>query len=154
MQVWNVLHTACWKYRTQKMAICTPPRNLGCIFATKARMDNRKKNLLNSNISPTSSQYGGLRPTSGWDRFVTLGHPGKFQRVSRPLFRYCSDIAQRKPTKLCTIFGHLLHWYTIYTFLGALAPWQNFARCKIHLVSKSCILLHFQCYCMTLSSGR
>jgi len=26
---------------------------LGYIFATKARIDNRKKNLLNSNISPT-----------------------------------------------------------------------------------------------------
>ena len=24
-----------------------------------------------------------LRPTSGWDRFTSLGHPGKFQRVSR-----------------------------------------------------------------------
>jgi len=29
-----------------------------------------------------SSQYGELRPTSGWDRFVSLGHPSKFQRVS------------------------------------------------------------------------
>jgi len=30
-----------------------------------------------------SSQYGELRPTSGWDRFVSLGHPSKFQRLSR-----------------------------------------------------------------------
>ena len=29
------------------------------------------------------SHYGELRPTSGWDRFVSLGHPSKFQRVSR-----------------------------------------------------------------------
>jgi len=28
-------------------------------------------------------QYGELRPTSGWDRFVSLGHPSKFQRISR-----------------------------------------------------------------------
>jgi len=41
------------------------------------------KNLLNSNISPMSSQYGELRPTSGWGQFVSLGHPSKFQRVSR-----------------------------------------------------------------------
>jgi len=27
--------------------------------------------------------------------------------------RYCSDVAQRKPTKLCTMFGRLLGWYTI-----------------------------------------
>jgi len=31
-----------------------------------------------------SSQYGELRPTSGWDHFVSLGHSNKFQRVSRP----------------------------------------------------------------------
>jgi len=42
-----------------------------------------EKNLLDSNISPTSSQYGELRTTSGWDRFGCLGHPSKFQRVSR-----------------------------------------------------------------------
>jgi len=30
-----------------------------------------------------SLQYGELRPTRGWDRFVSLGHPNKFQRVSR-----------------------------------------------------------------------
>jgi len=29
-----------------------------------------------------SSQYGELRPTGGWDRFVSLGHPSKFQRLS------------------------------------------------------------------------
>ena len=30
-----------------------------------------------------SPQYGELGPTSGWDRFVTLGHPTTFQLVSR-----------------------------------------------------------------------
>ena len=38
------------------------------IFATKARIDNRKKNLLNSDISPTCSHTVvnfGPRPTSG-----------------------------------------------------------------------------------------
>jgi len=29
------------------------------------------------------SQHGELRPTSGWDRFISLGHPAKFQLVSR-----------------------------------------------------------------------
>jgi len=48
----------------------------GCIFATKARIDNRKKNLLSSNTSSTC-------PGNGWDRFGSLGHPCKFQRVSR-----------------------------------------------------------------------
>jgi len=30
-----------------------------------------------------SPQYGELRPTSSWHRFRSLGHPSKFQRVSR-----------------------------------------------------------------------
>jgi len=42
-----------------------------------------KKILLSSNISSTFPQYGKLRSTSGWDRFGSLGHPSKFQRVSR-----------------------------------------------------------------------
>ena len=58
MQVWNVLRAARWQYRTQKIAKNSPSGhhriNLsGYIFATKACIDNRKKNLLNSNISST-----------------------------------------------------------------------------------------------------
>jgi len=30
-----------------------------------------------------SPQYGELQPTNGWDRFGSLGHPSKFQLVSR-----------------------------------------------------------------------
>jgi len=36
--------------------------------------------------------------------------------------RYCTDVAERMSTKLCTIFGSLLRWYTIYTFSLALPP--------------------------------
>jgi len=36
--------------------------------------------------------------------------------------RYCTDVAQRRSTKLCRMFDRLLGWYTIYTFSGALAP--------------------------------
>ena len=41
-----------------------------------------------------SSQYGELRPTNGSDRFRSLGHPCKFQRVSRLgsiTARHCSS---------------------------------------------------------------
>jgi len=40
-----------------------------------------QKNLLRSNTSSTCP--GELRPTSSWDRSGSLGHPSKFQRVSR-----------------------------------------------------------------------
>ena len=39
---------------------------------------------INKNLLYISPQYGELRPTSGWDHLVSLGHPCKFQRVSRP----------------------------------------------------------------------
>ena len=42
------------------------------------------KNVLSSSIFVhTSPQYRELRPTSGWDRYGSLRHPCKFQRVSR-----------------------------------------------------------------------
>jgi len=45
---------------------------------------------------------------------------------------------------------HNLGWYTIYTFSGAFAPSRNFAMCKIHFASKSCILLYWLRYCTAL----
>jgi len=53
-----VLHAACCKCRTQKSRLKSPsghhPTTLsGYIFATKACIDNQKKNLLSSNISST-----------------------------------------------------------------------------------------------------
>ena len=49
-----MLHAACWKYRTQKIAISAPSHNfVGCIFTIKACIDNQKKKLLNSNSSST-----------------------------------------------------------------------------------------------------
>jgi len=38
-----------------------------------------KKLVKQQNVLHMSAQYGELRPTSGWDRFVSLEHPIKFQ---------------------------------------------------------------------------
>jgi len=62
MQVWNVLHAAGWKYRTQKSRQKSPSGHYrtylsGCIFATKARIDNRKKILLSSNMSSSTCPH-------------------------------------------------------------------------------------------------
>ena len=84
MQVWKVLHAARCKCRTQKSRQKSPsghhPTTLSAyIFATKACIDNPKKNLLSSNISSTCPHnMVNLRPTSGWDRFVSLGTLGNF----------------------------------------------------------------------------
>ena len=55
----------------------------GYIFTTKAHIDNWKKLVKQQYVLHMSPQYGELRPTSGWDRFGSLRHPCKFQRVSR-----------------------------------------------------------------------
>ena len=55
----------------------------GYIFATNAPIDNRKKLVKQQYLLHMFSQYGELRPTNGWDRFGSLGHPCKFQWVSR-----------------------------------------------------------------------
>jgi len=84
MHVWNVLHAARWKYRTRKLrqkSLSVHYRTTlsGSIFASKTWVDNRKKNLLNSNISSTCSH----NMVNGWDLLASLGYPSKFQRVSR-----------------------------------------------------------------------
>jgi len=58
MQIWNLLHAACWKHRTQKSRQKSPSGHHRTtlsvyIFATKARIDSRKKNLLSSMMSST-----------------------------------------------------------------------------------------------------
>jgi len=54
----------------------------GCIFAIKALSTIGKK-FKQQYLFHMSSQYGEHRPTSGWDRLAGLGHPSKFQRLSR-----------------------------------------------------------------------
>jgi len=74
--------------KSQKIAICAPSHNfVGLyIFATKACIDNRKKLVKRQYVFRMSVQYGELPPTNGRDRFESLGHPSKFQRVSRLAF--------------------------------------------------------------------
>jgi len=67
-----------------------------------------------------SPQYGELRPTNGWDLFGwKFGPPQQISTVFASCLRYCSDVTHRRPTKLCTIFGCPLGWYTRYTFRGS-----------------------------------
>ena len=46
----------------------------GYIFVTEAKQQY---------LCHMSLQYGELRPTDGWDLLASLGHPCKFQQVSR-----------------------------------------------------------------------
>jgi len=85
MHVWNALYAARWKYRTQKSPFWHHRTTLlGCIFTAEACIDNRKKNLLNTDTSSTCPHnMVNLRATNGWDLLASLGHPFQFQQLSR-----------------------------------------------------------------------
>jgi len=94
-------------------------------------------------------QYGERRPTNGGDRFTSLGHPSILN-----WFRVLASLLQRRRSPEANQTLHdlwsspvLAHY--IYVF-GAVAPWRNFATCKIHFTSKSCVLVYWQRYCMSL----
>jgi len=52
---------------------------------------------------------------------LVWGAPANFNGF-RVLASLLQRRRQRKPTKLCTMFGRLLRGYTIYTFLAAVTP--------------------------------
>ena len=110
-----------------------------------------EKRLLNSNISSTCPRNMVNWITNGWDLLASLGHPNKFQPVSRLAWlRYCTDVAQRRSTKLCKTFGNLLGWYTIYAFYGLL-PLNGILPATLFTnASKSCVFLYWQRYCAAL----
>jgi len=66
------------------------------------------------NIIHKASQHGELYPTAEIDWRISTAFAS--------WFRYCTEVAQRRSSKLCTMFGGLLGWYTVYTFLGLLSP--------------------------------
>ena len=115
MQVWNVLHAARWKYRTQKIAKKSPFGHhrttlSGYIFANKACIDSWKQILLSSNISSTCPpQYGELRPTSGWDRFGCFG-----AQVIQQVSRIGSVTARHSSSGRQPNFAALNRWRHLY----------------------------------------
>ena len=88
MEVWNVLHAARWKHRTQKSR---QKSHLGTITQLCRAISSQlrhvstigKKLVKQQYVLHMLPQYGDFRPTSGWDRLTSLGYPCKFQLVSR-----------------------------------------------------------------------
>jgi len=66
-----------------------------------------------------SPQYGELWHTA--EIGLPVWAPQQTLTGFASSLRYCSDVAHRRPTKLCTMFGRLMRWYTVYTFLEAVA---------------------------------
>ena len=60
-----------------------------------------------------------------------FGAPQQISTGFASCLRYCSDVAHRRATTLCTMqFGRVLG-VTLYVQFRGMLP-QNFARCKIH----------------------
>jgi len=155
MQVWNVLHAARWKYRMQKIAKNSPLRTFAQICRAVSSQLRQvsiigKKIVKPQYLLQMSQQSGELRPISGWDRFTSLGHPSKFQRVSRDGF----VTAQTSLNAGQPNFAHdvwpspaLVHY--IYIFGGS-CPLTEFYKVQNSLASNSCVLLYWQRYCTEL----
>ena len=104
MQVWNLLHAARWKYRTQKnrqkITILAPSYNFGGLYLRNwsTYWQSEQKLVKEQYLLHMSSQYGELRSTSVWDLLASLRHPCKFQRVCACWKRYCTaSSSERQP---------------------------------------------------------
>jgi len=111
---------------------------------------SEKKLVKQQYLLHMSLQYGELHPTNGWDWFVSLGHPRKFQYISHTgIITALMSLTGGQPLNFA--WCSAVSWAgTPYIHFWGLLPQWNFARCKIRLASKSCILLYWQRYCTAL----
>ena len=100
MQVWNVLHAARWNTGRKKSPKIP---HLGIIAQHRRAISQQlrhisqiEKELVKQQYLPhMSSQYGELRSTSGWDRFVSLiGAPQQISNFNG--IRVLASLLQRR----------------------------------------------------------
>jgi len=104
-----------------------------------------------------SSQYGKLRPTSSRDRFGSLWHPSKFERVSCLGFvTAATSLTRGQPNFaqcLAMSWAGTLYIY-IYTFLGLLPPNRILPAAKFTLCPSLAFSYTGSITARHLSSGR
>ena len=70
--------------KSPKIAIWAPSHKFIGLYLRNWGTHRQSEKLVKQQyVLQMSPQYGELRLPSGWDRFGSLGHPYKFQRVSR-----------------------------------------------------------------------
>ena len=151
MHVWNVLHVSRLKYNTQKLNKKSPSANhrtnlSNYIFANKACIDNRKTLVKQQYLLQMYPQYDELLSTNGWGRLASLGHPQQISTGFASSLRYCSDVAQRKLTKPCTMCGRLLDGIGLLEYIFECScPLTLFCQVQnnhFDFASKSCTVRH------------
>jgi len=129
MNVFNVLHAARWNTGRRNYAKSPSAHHRTALSRYNSQLrhiSTMGKRLVKQQYLHTCSQFGELRLTNGRDRLVSLGHP--MQQISTGFAsrrRYCSDVAQRRSTKLCTMFGrlvavHYIHFWRLLSRNGIL----------------------------------
>ena len=135
----------------QKFAICTPWHNFVGLYLRNQGVyqQSGKKLVKQQYLLHMSSQCGELgllvSEISWWIR----GTPANLNgfRVLALLMQQRRSVAVNQTLHDVWRSPGLVHY--IYIF-GSSCPLAEFARCKIYFVSKSCILLYWQHYCMAL----
>ena len=130
MHVWNVLRAARWNTGREKSPkirhlMCTIAQRCRAIGLSTACIDSRK-NIKQQYLLQMFSLYGE-RSNNGWDRLAGCGAPQQISTGFPSWLRYCTDVAQRRSTKPCTLFGRLLGWCTKYTCCGS-CPQTEFCQ--------------------------
>ena len=150
-----MLHTAHSKYRRQKVAKKSSSGHhrttlLASVFTTKAYIDNRKKNLLNSNICSTYPHnmvnFDPLATEIGWRVWDTPANFNGFHVLDSLLRGRHSTEANQT---LYDVWPAPRLVHCVFIFRSS-CPLTNFAWCKVHLASESCILLYRPQYCTAL----
>jgi len=140
MHVWNVLQ--CTRLAGNTVRKKSPSgyrRNWGMY-------SQWEKKLLNSNISSTwphnMVNFGPLTTEICWWVWGTPANSSRFRNLALLLHQRRSTLHDVWPS-----LG-LVHTHSQW-----LLPPENFARCKIHFTSRSCVLLYWQRYCKVLQQA-
>jgi len=142
MHVWNVLHAARWKYRTQKIAICAPSHNfVGPYLRKYCTYRQSEKSLLSSNMSSICAyNMVNVGPLTAEIRWRVWGTPANFNgfRVLAALLHgtLVVSVSQtlRSWTEGATYIRqgghHVGHWPTFWLTVKFLCSfkWPNFTH--------------------------
>jgi len=111
---------------TKNRHLCTIAQICPAISLQLRHVLTIEKKLVNSNIFPMCSHnmvnFVPLAAETG----SLVWAPQQISTGFASWLRYCSDVAQRKPTNLGTMFGRLLGWYTIIIHFGSSCPVTEF----------------------------
>ena len=152
MNVWNVLHAARWNTGRKNYAKNRHLRIIAqsCVSSQRRHVLTIVKTLLNSNIFSTCLHnmvnFDPLTAEIGWQVWGTTANFKGFRVLASLLYRPSLNRGQPNLARCLAVC-----WAnTLYIHFCGLLLQRNYARCKIHFASKSCVLLYWQRYCTAL----